>query len=503
MPPIRRKDRPLRPFEQYRRSLGDADRALLDAFLAAADEHAALPRRDMAALRADFENALLFYAGTELPLAEALARLDVRHLGGFYLRPPVLWYPLDDAAKIYPLSMKHGRMSVFRLSVYLKEPVVPALLQMALNFTIKRFPSFATTVKKGFFWHYLDACKRRYEIEPEGGLPCQPLRVARSGSQSFRLLHHENRISVEYFHILTDGSGGTVFLKTLAAEYLRLLGHPIPGGEGVLSIDDAPAESETANEFSRADRSRGAAGFLDKAALQLGGRPSRTRPCRVLHFKMDAERLLSAAKARETTITAYLLSRMFVACRCATDEPAGELSIQVPVNMRKFYPSDTLRNFALYCGVRLPIRALGDADGILGEISRQLAEKGSREAMSDMMCATERMVRALRYVPLFIKAPVARLVYGFLGEGVFSNTLSNLGRVAMPEAMAAHVESMDFVLGTAPGNRAGCALITLGSAATLSISKNTADPSFEEKLLELLEADGLDIRVEGSALYAD
>ena len=70
--------------------------------------------------------------------------------------------------------MRHGRMAVFRLSAYLKEPVAPALLQMALTFTIKRFPSFATTVKKGFFWHYLDTAKRRYAIEPEVEMPCKP-----------------------------------------------------------------------------------------------------------------------------------------------------------------------------------------------------------------------------------------------------------------------------------------------------------------------------------------
>lgn len=90
-------------------------------------------------------------------------------------------------------------MSVFRLSVYLKQSVVPELLQMALSFTIKRFPSFTTTLKRAFFWHYLDTTKRRFSVEQESGIPCQALKVALSGSQSFRVLYYNNRISVEFF----------------------------------------------------------------------------------------------------------------------------------------------------------------------------------------------------------------------------------------------------------------------------------------------------------------
>ena len=83
-------------------------------------------------------------------------RLNPENLGNFYKRNSQLWFPLDNAAIVYPLGMKFGQMPMFRLSAYLKEKIKPDLLQMALNFTIKRFPSFATTIKTGFFWHYLE-----------------------------------------------------------------------------------------------------------------------------------------------------------------------------------------------------------------------------------------------------------------------------------------------------------------------------------------------------------
>ena len=61
---------------------------------------------------------------------------------------------------------------------------------------------------------------------------------------------------------------------------------------------------------------------------------------------------------------------------------------------------------------------------------------------------------------------------------------------------------MDFCLGAQVTNRLACAAITCGDIATFSISKMTADPAFEEKMYQLLAADGIEAAVEGSEYYA-
>lgn len=498
--PVKKKKQTT-PFQQYEETLTSAERDAISHYFSRWNEHVALNRPMKAALRRDFEAALMYYAAAGTSLESALTRLDVKNLGGFYARPPVQWYPLDDAAKIYPLSMKQNQMAVFRLSAYLRGPVVPEMLQIALTFAVKRFPSFATTVKKGFFWHYLDAAKRRYAIEPETDVPCRPLNIAASGSQSFRVLYFENRIGVEFFHILTDGTGGMIFLKTLIAEYLRLLGVSVPPEQGVCDCNEAPDEREVENGFAHAEPAEKSAGFLDRPAVQMSGRLASVKPCKVLHFHFSAEELKRAARERNATITAFVLAQMFVAQKSATDECGGEIGIQVPVNMRKFYPGETLRNFSLYCGVRLRLRDITSADAILPAVSEQLANKTAKDAMNEMMNATLRMVRSLRWVPLAAKGPAARIVYGFLGDRIFSNTLSNLGVVALPREMTPYVDHFDFILGTAKTNRAACTLVTYGDTATFSISKLTSDPSFEERLYFLFTEAGLHPRMEGSELY--
>lgn len=488
-------------FLDYMLCLNTDERALVEDLFSQMKRQLRLGKKDNAAIRQDFENALLYYAQSGTPLMEALSRLAPTRMGGFYAREASLWYPLDSAAKVYPLSMGHGKMAVFRLSACLKAPVVPAILQTALTFTVGRFPTFATNLKVGFFWHYLDAWKGRYAVEEETAPPCRALKIGRTGQVPFRVLYRENRISVEFFHILTDGTGGMVFLKTLLGEYLRLLGVDCPTCDGVLDVTQPFIPEETVNEFPRVLREKVKGGFADKGALQLGSPISRVNPCQVLRFKMDAEKLLAQAKQRDATVTAYLTSKVLCACRAATENTRGEFSVQIPVNLRKFYPSRTLRNFALYCGIRFPAEEISSPDALLGGIRQQMAEKASRQALDKMVASTENLVMLARYLPLPVKHPVVQAVYGVLGDRIFTTTLSNLGVVTMPQEMAEHVQDLDFVLGTARVNRVLCSVVTFGNTASFSIAKQTKDPTFEETLLRLLQEDGLLVEVEGSEVY--
>ena len=488
-------------FTEYEASLPEGEKDSLEAFFQDFDSRCFLPKREKQKLKSDFEKALLYYAKEGLSSEEAYARLSPSKLGGFYARPAVSWYALEDSAKIYPLSMKHGEMAVFRLSVYLKEAVVPELLQMALDFTVKRFPGFAVSLKKGFFWHYLDTEKIRFTAEEEKGIPCSPIRLSKSGSPAFRVLYFGNRISTEFFHVLTDGTGGMQFLKALTGEYLRLLGAKFRPEDGIPDIYELPSAEEYENAFSKVKDAKNAAGFVDKAAVQMSGKLSAVKPAGVFHFKMSAKQLKDVSKRYGGTVTNYMLALMFIASRAATDELNGELSIQVPVNMRKFYPSKTLRNYSLYCWVRKELKDIGELPTLIEDIKEQLEKRASKESMNRMLAAAKALVSSVRYIPLFIKQPVAAAVYGFLGDKIFTNTLSNLGVVTFPPELAEYIESMDFVLGTASTNRAECTLVTTGDAVTFTITKNTKDPSFEEKMYELLSKDGIEVIAEGSGYY--
>ncbi len=487
-------------FQEYLAHLSDEDVILVNEFFLQFKQHINLALSEAAKIQHDFENALMYYNAVGVNVKEALSRLDLNNLGGFYAHPPTLYYALDDSAKIYPLSMNHGFMNVFRLSAILKDEVVPLLLQMALTFTIKRFPRFATTLKKGFFWHFLDATKQHYAIEKDEHLPCRPIKISTTSSKSFRVLYYDRRISVEFFHVLTDGHGGLIFLNTLVATYLTLLGKQVSESKTVLNINEVPNNEENANEFSRTI-AKNSSGFKDKKALQMSGRLNSIRPTQILHFKLNSHALKEVAKSHGVTITAYCSALFFLASKHALEAVKGEVAIQVPVDMRKYYETKTLANFTMYAGLRLELEKITSFEEILPLVTTQLKEKATYEKMSEMMYSAHKMSKDVRIFPLFLKNPIAKIAFGILGEKLFTTTFSNLGLINAPVEFNEFIDSYDFVLGPPEMNRVALTLVTFNEFSTLSITKSTVDPSFEESLYALLKKDGLEIIIEGSEIY--
>ena len=126
------------------------------------------------------------------------------------------WLRLDNAAKIYPAIQNSELTSVFRLSVVLKKQIKIKPLLEAIKLMQHRFPYYQVQAKKGFFWYYLEYNPGPFPLKADMDVPC---RAFEKNSILFRVLVKQNRISVEFSHILTDGTGGFEFLKTLLLTY--------------------------------------------------------------------------------------------------------------------------------------------------------------------------------------------------------------------------------------------------------------------------------------------
>ena len=477
-----------------------AEQAGVQAFLTDVRARLSLSRKHTELMLDDHLSALYRLRQRGMTLGDAMRLLDPAQLGDFYLAERKDWYPLDHAAKVYPLSMSLKRMMVFRLSGYLKKPVVPELLQMALTYAIRRFPYFATTVKCGFFWHYMDGALRRFRIRPETELPCAVMKVGDVTSPTFRVVYYQNRVSVEFFHILTDGTGASVFLRTLLKTYLRLLGENVPDSEGMFNIREKPAPEEWRDDFTMGDECGESHGFADKPALQMRGMLPYEQPNRVLHYNFSTGELLKQAREKGVTVTTLLLGYIMLACRdaCPARRTRKKIQIQLPVNMRKFYPSSTLRNFSMYCGIRLHPDEITGLDNILPRISEQVKAGTAKEPLDQTMQLSRKLVRYLRFVPLIIKRPIAYFIYGALSDAVFTTTFSNLGAIDASPEMRAQVDKFDFVLGPPIQNRACCSLCSFGDRAVFTVTKNTQLTLFEDALYRYFCENGLEPYVEGS-----
>ena len=481
--------------------LSAEDSSLIDEFFNKLKRKISLSGFQSRLLQGHFIKTFEYYLDHGYSIRETCELIDPSHLGDFFLDRSREDYDLDNAAIVYPLGMKFGQMPMFRLSVTLKEDIVPEILQLALYFTIKRFPTFSTVVKTGFFWHYLESVHNLPLLEEENDIPCKPISIVLRSRRSFRVFYFKKRISIEFFHVITDGSGGMVFLKSLTAEYLKLLGSDVTYSDDILDIDSPVDEAELVNEFSRAKGDDNISTFLDKSSLQLDGKLSPVKPCRIIHYEMDLSELKAVTKKYGGTVTAYILGILFLASKKAVSKKEGVFNIQVPVNMRKFNKSKTLRNYSMYFNAVRDINDIPELWELVLDMDRQIKEKGDEKVMNQMMMATGKIIKMVSPIPVFLKNPVVQLAYGYLGNRIIAYSFSNLGKINTPEEMSLHTDHFDFMLPPVAPNRASVTMTGYKDKTRLTVVKATKDSRFEEEILRLLEKDGLKVNLEGSIEY--
>ena len=104
-------------FRQMQENFSPEEKAKINHHFEDFKLHCHMAKKETDFLHEDIEEALLYYKNEgKITLDEALRRLSNEKLGGFYANPASLWFALDDAAKIYPFSMREGYMSVFRMA---------------------------------------------------------------------------------------------------------------------------------------------------------------------------------------------------------------------------------------------------------------------------------------------------------------------------------------------------------------------------------------------------
>lgn len=475
------------------------DKKKITKFFSLMNNELTLNKRDSKKMFNDFEKYIWYFYEQRESLSTILKRIPVSKMHIAYGKNND-WFSLDNSSKVYPLSMGEDFMSIYRLSYYLREDINPIILQLALDYVMIRFPLFRTSIHKGFFWNYLDSISKHYDLEEEVHLPCSHINISKYKNQSFRVVYYKNRVSCEFFHILSDAHGGVVFLTTLINEYFRLNKIEVSYNDYALNTLSNIHKEETIDAFLMIKPQAKKGGLIEKKALELDGKMSVLRPCQILHYDLDLSLVYSLAKEKDVTINELLLSFLFLILSYSTSKD-GEIKIQVPVNMRKYYAFNTLRNFSLYNTISISKRKIKNLDEVIKIVKEQSREKINKEALDGVMYKALDLVKKVSIVPLFIKKPITKFIYRHFGECGSTTVLSNLGKVSLPEEMTREILKADFSLGTTLSNKVLFSIITINNTLTLTISKFTTNTAIENNLYSLLKEYNLIMKVHGSDKY--
>lgn len=417
------------------------------------------------------------------------------------------WMPLDNAAKIYPAARNQNWSNVFRLSATLTETVDVEVLQSALDVTIRRFPSIAARLRRGVFWYYLQQVKTAPQVQQEISYPLPRMSRREVRKCALRVVVFNRRIAIEVFHSLTDGSGAMIFLKSLLAEYLQQK-HSIhiPAEHGVLGRLEEPSRAELEDSFQKY-AGRVQASRKENDSWRLRGTPE---PDGFLHLTcLQVPVKLALEKAHEygVSLTVFLCATMMQAIQQMQLQRQPDarwrkpIRVLLPVNLRNVFPSRSLRNFALYVTPEIDPR-LGEFSfpEICNAVHHRMGLEITPKYMSTKIAtnvASERLL-AVKLMPLFIKNIVMKAVFNAVGERKSCLSLSNLGKVTLPDAMLPYVERMDFILGTQNTAPHNCGVLSFGDTLYINFIRNVRESELESRFYQVLRDLGLPVQAESN-----
>jgi len=414
------------------------------------------------------------------------------------------WFPLDNAAKIYPAIQTDELTAVFRISAVLKEPVKIKHLLKAVHSMEDRFPYYKVHLKQGFFWYYLEQIDQPIPVEVENNIPC---RMFQKSKLMFRILVLKNRISVEFSHILADGAGANEFFKTLLILYFKECGAAIPKDFTFLHPDDIILKEEFEDAYNRYFREDIPPMVKQSRAFHL---PFPLKPIPrfdVLNVILSLKEVKKKAAENTASISIYLISiYLFILQEIyenlnsiSRHKKNSKLRIQVPVNLRNIYPSKTKRNFSLFVMPQIDLR-LGHYtfDEIIKTVYHQIHLETDEKLINKNIARNVGYEKNIyiRGIPLFLKSMVLNLKYYSLGISQFSGMLTNLGKVTLPSEMSKFIDYL--ILTPPPPNKltkVSCGIIGFNDKLVLSFGNITRSKEFEQKFVKFLAGAGLNIKL--------
>lgn len=412
------------------------------------------------------------------------------------------WYKLDNAAKIYPAISGPSRASVFRVAVQLKSDVNPQILQDALARTLPRFPTLAVKMKKGLFWYYLETNPDIPKVIIEKAPPCRAIDTDETKGFLFRVGYHKKRISLEIFHALTDGTGALAFLKLLASQYLTLSGFGLFSDNSILDYEAHPSAGEREDSFEKYYDPRIKSKWTEEKAYHVNGTRVLPESLYLVHGIIPLKDFIALVKGNQATITEYIAALIFYSIYCTQLKGRAcrvPVKISIPVNLRNFFPSQTLRNFSSYVNIGL---SFTDKDytfeQILGIVSNKIRNEVQHETLIKKISANVKAEKNIfmRLAPLIIKNVVLKTAFNAFGESLTTCTFSNLGVISVPDAMEKYIDRFEIILGPPVLNMFNFAVCSFRDDMVITITKVMHETDIEKFFFRFLSEKGLDITIE-------
>lgn len=407
------------------------------------------------------------------------------------------WSKLDNAAKIFPPNSNKSDTKVFRFTCQLKEPVDKDALQQAVDETLEMFPMYRSIIKSGLFWYYLETSTQCPVVKEEDSPPCGPLFDKNKKNLLFEVTYYRSRINVEIYHALTDGTGALQFLRTLVMQYL-VIRHRDTFKDKIPAIDYDASISQKMDDSFQKYYSGGGIRMKRKrvGAYKIRGPHVSESRIRVIEGHMPVSEVMGKVKEYNTTLTVFVVAALM---KAISDEMAlrhknKPVVISVPVNLRKYFHSESARNFFGVISVGYDFK---NNPGTIEDIIKRVGECFKEELTADKLSRRMNSLAALehnmfmRAIPLALKNIILHIANN-ITDAEETCTVSNLGKIDMPSELGEYIELFDVFIST---NKMQLCICSYGDVLNLAFTSAFISADIQRNFFRTLSGMGIDVKI--------
>lgn len=407
------------------------------------------------------------------------------------------WRTLENTAKIFPATSGKKDERVFRLSCQLTEEVEPDKLQKAVDKCAEDFSLFLCVMRYGVFWNYLEESELRPVVREEYRPPCSQIYVRDQKNLLFEVTYYRKRINFETYHALTDGTGALQFMRSLLYYYL-IEAHPQDVKGPVSQVQaDATDEEMAEDSFSKYYSAAEQEGDIPKyKSHQLRYHRLEHGRMRLVEGIIPTKELLQTARSLNTTITVYLTS-VFL-CAIARDmsprQKKRPVALMIPVNLRSFFPSDSVRNFFGWIDIGYNFSTQSDK---LEDVIAFTTDFFKRELTPERMAARMNSLMRMEKNPFMRILPLPVKLWGMQAGAALSTTsdtaiFSNIGRIHMPDECRPYIDWFDFYTSTPKMEICMC---SWEDKLTINFTSGYANTRIERNFFRMLTEQGISVEI--------
>ena len=281
-------------------------------------------------------------------------------------------------------------------------------------------------------------------VKEESEMPCLALYLRDRKTLLFEVTYYKNRINFEVFHALTDGTGASLFLKELVKNYLRFRYPEANLPDISLTEPDSTVQDQESDGFTKYYKSDKKNTYQKTKSYQLSGPKTGYGELSIIEGRVSCQALLKKAKEYGVSMTVFLTAVFLCAIReeMSKRQLKKPVSLMVPVNLRKYFPSASMLNFF---GWIEPYYRFSQEDYKFDDVvnavrdyfKQELTKDGLGQRFSHFMRMECNPI--LRFVPLGLKNIGMQIGALFSWKDITA-IFSNLGTVSLPDEYVPYIE---------------------------------------------------------------